>query len=290
MYRLICITDERAERSNALLSQACKRHDVDFRMVEPGTPIGGSLVRDMGAQMLYRALATKQAKTLEHMFLLHNEKVATFYQTFEHGFAKVDNVIEATMVHEFQGIPIPKTVYGLPSKEHLERVTEYLGGFPLIIKNAGGSHGIGVMKIDSLSSLRSVLDFLVSNHDPADFVLRAFIATPSSARLVVLGDRVIDSIEYRTPSGDFRSNLGASPRVHAKIFSKEIQDIAVRSVKVLGWEFGGVDILQDSQGRPYVTEVNLPCYFPRSQDCTGTDIALMMVEHLIKKAISAGCP
>jgi glutathione synthase/RimK-type ligase-like ATP-grasp enzyme len=102
--------------------------------------------------------------------------------------------------------------------------------------------------------------------------------------LIVLDNHVIDSIEYRAPTGDFRSNVGESPAAIAKIFTKEIQKIAIEAVSSLHWEFGGVDILLDASDAPYVTEVNLPCFFPRCQDCTGTDIAGHMLEYLLRKA------
>lgn len=72
--------------------------------------------------------------------------------------------------------------------------------------------------------------------------------------------------------------------VEACTFSLEVEQLAIKSVEVLGLEFGGVDIIMDAQERPYLMEVNFPCYFPRAQLLTGRDIASMMVEFLMKKS------
>ncbi|KKQ44614.1 MAG: hypothetical protein US63_C0025G0019, partial [Candidatus Moranbacteria bacterium GW2011_GWC2_37_8] len=49
-------------------------------------------------------------------------------------------------------ITMPKTL-NLFSRDRdlLQKYVEFLGGFPIIIKSLGGSHGVGVMKIDSFS-------------------------------------------------------------------------------------------------------------------------------------------
>ena len=99
----------------------------------------------------------------------------------------------------------------------------------------------------------------------------------------MLGDKVIDSIEYTANDGDFRSNEGAKPNVAPKKFTDEVEKLAVKATRALGLEFGGVDIMITNNG-PKVAEVNFPCFFPRCQQLTGTDIAGMMVDYLMEKA------
>ena len=72
------------------------------------------------------------------------------------------------------------------------------------------------------------------------------------------------------------------PNVQPKKFDACVEDIAVRACKALGLEFGGVDIMITDDGAK-VAEVNYPCFFPRCQMLTGTDIAGKMVEYLEKK-------
>jgi ribosomal protein S6--L-glutamate ligase len=114
-------------------------------------------------------------------------------------------------------------------------------------------------------------------------VMKEYINTTSTARLIVLGDAVIDSIEYRANQDDFRSNEGHKPNVFRATFGNDVNDLAVRAVHALGLEFGGVDILL-SDTQPLVAEVNFPCFFRRCQMLTGTDISGMMVDYLVEKS------
>ena len=100
----------------------------------------------------------------------------------------------------------------------------------------------------------------------------------------MLGNKVIDSIEYTALKDDFRTNIGKTPNVKPKKFSAKAEKIAVKSVKSLGLEFGGVDILVGKSGVNYVAEMNFPCFFPRCQLVTGVDIAGKMIDYLVRKS------
>lgn len=113
--------------------------------------------------------------------------------------------------YEFLDIPAPRTVGYLPQDHQaLLEIADELGGFPIIIKAMGGSHGIGVMRVDSPESLFSVGDFV--RQSGVQVLLKACCDVRSTTRLIVLGDQVISSIEYSAPKGDFRSNEGSSPK------------------------------------------------------------------------------
>lgn len=283
--RFYCITDtaDKANHTTAgLLKQACEARGVEYIAIDPMHFNYTDPIEISEKDALYRiAISTESARIIEKYLLM--KKPVTLYRSHDIGLGKYDNVIEATMVHEAHGIPIPKTIYSLTkNRAILDSYAASLGGLPLIIKTVGGSRGVGVIKVDSLGSLYSVADYLLAQGATA--IMRAYINTPRSARLIVLGDTVIDSIEYRAQGEDFRSNESASPTVASKSFPPDVQETAVRAVNLLGWEFGGVDILIDPHGNHYVTEVNLPCYFPRCQDVTGTDIAGRLIDHLMRKA------
>lgn len=182
-------------------------------------------------------------------------------------------------------VPIIPTIYNVSKHEdgRLKGYVEELGGFPIIVKTSGGSHGEGVMKIDSISSLRSVLGF-ISDDRSAEFVLRKFISSARHLRLIVLGGEVLDTIEYNTQADDFRTNAVAVPTVVPRNdIGDDLKKIAIDATAALGLEFGGVDLLIDETGKAYVAEVNFPCNFARNQMNTGTDVAGKLVDYLVKK-------
>lgn len=268
------------ETTNQLLTEACERVAVDCEVIDENQAFDRLPAMATG-DALYRASVKTQARIIEQ--LLIQPSTVTFYQNYKQVFAPLNNVISGSILLEKAGLSIPRTIYGLPNnKTALKRAAEQLG-LPLIIKAEGLSHSVGVMKIESLASLYSIADYL--RLDSTKFVLREFIETESSARLIVLGDQVVDSIAYLNQGRDFRSNEGNQPQVEARDFSDEIEKTAIQAVKELGLEFGGVDIILDQkQNKHYLLEVNMPCFFGRAQLCTGQDIAEQMVRYLTKKA------
>jgi hypothetical protein len=262
-----------------LLRSSCEKLKVNFIELNPDSYDFTKKISFSSQDLLYRASTSPRAKRLEKFLI--DKSVITFYKSYERSLVSYPNLL----IYQKEGIPTPKTIYGLTrDKKRLEQYAEYLGGFPLIIKAVGGSHGVGIIKIDSLSSLFSIVDYLLSNKEDELFVMKEFINSNSSARLIVLGNKVIDSIEYFAPQGDFRSNEGATPNVRLKQFSEEIKETAIKTISALGLEFGGVDIIINKDGHHFLMESNFPCFFPRAQKLTGTDISTMMLEYLIKKS------
>lgn len=269
----VVITHRGNKQTNELIEHACQQRDISYRPLDALDVDFSNLPKLKPQSLLYRVTLGSSYTALER-HLLHQD-VVTFYSDK----TRIANDNYATLLHTEAGLPVPKTVFSI-NRQHLDRYIDYLGGFPLIIKVIGGSHGVGVMRVDSRESLVSILDHLDTSKDY--YIMREFIETNTSARLTVVGDQVVDSIEYQAPRGDFRTNVG-TPTVVPKKFPDAIQKTAVEAVSVLGIETGGVDILINDHGH-YLAEVNFPSFFTRSQHATGTDIAGMMLDYLIDKS------
>lgn len=214
-----------------------------------------------------------------------NDKVTSLYENYLNCMYKKSDVDDITsyIIHARNNLPTINSILAFTNnKEKLHKYTKHLGGCPIIIKALNGSHGVGVMKIDSLESLYSVVDYITKQND--EFILRQYIDYKEHARLIVLWGKVISSIEYKRVENDFRSNAGNDLNVVHKKFDSHIEDIAVKAVQVLGYEFGGVDILIDQDGNPFIAEVNFPCYFPRAQQHANIDIAWQIIDFLINKS------
>lgn len=270
----------RSDASVELLEKSSREKGLEFIKLDPVVYDYTKSIPFTKGDLLYRVSTSKKCADLEKFLI--NKEVTTLYKSYFRSVSNLSNIL----IYEKENIPRPKTIYRLTrDKEILAKYSEYLG-FPLIIKAMGGSHGIGIIKVDSLSSLFSIADYLLSRENDS-FVMKEFINVTCSARLIVLGNEVIGSIQYSAPKGDFRSNEGATPNVSIKKFSEEIEKVAIAAVNALDLEFGGVDILIDEKNKPHVVEVNFPCFFPRCQMLTGKDISGMMIDYLIKKSKKA---
>ncbi|MBR5389054.1 hypothetical protein IK146_00580 [Candidatus Saccharibacteria bacterium] len=274
--KLYIISVDNQEPKTELLVKACQDRGIKYEVLNPEVvcPLDIS-INDGDAVCRVATMLHYGAAELEWDLIFRGAK--SFYKDTS---ALLLKRIDSMLFEKF-GIPAPKTVDYLPKdRDALLRCVDRLGGFPVCLKALGGSHGVGVMRVDSKQSLFSVSDYL--REQGGMVVMKEYCDVASSARLIVLGDKVIDSIEYSAPKGDFRSNEGTVPNVSPKKFDPEVEEIAVRATHALGLEFGGVDIMITKDG-PKVAEVNSPCFFPRCQMLTGTDIAGKMVEYLRDK-------
>jgi glutathione synthase/RimK-type ligase-like ATP-grasp enzyme len=261
--------------TNKLLKKSCEERNITYVYVDIENFDYTNPPTLAPHDLLYRTGTHTKATYIEQ--LLIEDHTVTFHKNKQR---KIMTTIQETILYQKLGLPTPKTVYDMPQDEKLMTKTiDFLGGFPIILKIPGRSHSEGIIKVDSITSLKSVVDYI----QPPKMMLREYIDFTSHARLIVIGNRVVDSIEYIAPDGDFRSNVGTAFTVKAKTFSSEIQKIAVDAVALSDVEFGGVDILIDANGNPYLTEVNFPCFFPRAQHTTGTDISGMMIDYLVTK-------
>lgn len=280
--KLFIITSPTQKTTNDLIATACEARGIEYELLDPDL-VAPSGIKCDTSDMVYRVTDAFHYGHLELEHHLISRGVVSFYKNNALPFIMNAEEIDSILLPEL-GIATPKTVNYMPrDRSSLLKCVDYLGGFPIIIKALGGSHGVGVMKIDSTQSLFSVGDYL--RKQGGMFVMKEFCNVTSTARIIVLGNEVVDSIEYTANNGDFRSNEGVKPNVAPEKFSKEVEELAIKAAHALGLEFGGVDIMITNKG-PKVAEVNFPCFFSRCQMITGVDIAGMMVDYLVAKSKS----
>ncbi len=266
------LPDNEPERIK-LLRNSCNELKVPFKVLDPLTFDFSKSSPFRKGDMMYRVSRGKLLRTFENHLL--NGLVTTFYHD-----ALPKRRDPFTLQKE--GILAPRTIFCATNQhKQLNHYVEELGGFPVVIKVLGGTHGVGVIKVDSYSAFYGMIDYLLAQNRLV--ILREFIPVTTSARLIVLGDKVVASLQYEAKGNDFRSNVGDKPRISAKIFDAQIQQLAVKATQVMGLDFGGVDILIH-KGQPYVTEVNFPCNFVRAQELLKKDLALEMVKFLLQKS------
>jgi len=280
--KFYCIIEPKKNQwARELFSQACQDRSIEYLEIDVSVNKVDfvNYPQLLPGDCMYRAVAnSKNAKKIE--YCLFKNGVATFYDSPDAIFRPASGI----KLPKFD-IPIPKTIPVLTSDRDLLKIfAENLGGFPLIVKAMGGKEGVGVMRVDSLESLCSIADFLYKTD--GNFVLRQYIDSRETLRLVVLRDKIIAGMKYKAShETDFRSNRKTKLDNVEKIENEpEIEKLAIGAVKAMGLEFGGVDIILDENKKPYVLEVNFPCHFGEAQEFTGIDIAGKMLDYLVEKA------
>ena len=175
-----------------------------------------------------------------------------------------------------QGLPIPPSLT-VGSAAFLEATVAEIGDYPFILKPFHGTHGRGVMLLDTPTSLTSAVDALCDLHE--DYIIQPFIAEADGVdiRALVVGGEAIAAMKRSAPVGEFRANVHRGASGKAVSLSDEYTDIAIRATAALGLEIAGVDLLQTNE-EPVVLEVNPSPGFEELESVTGINIADAIIE------------
>ncbi len=177
-----------------------------------------------------------------------------------------------------QGIGLPVTGFA-DSPDDTRDLIEMVGGAPLVVKLVEGTQGIGVVLAETRQAAESVIDAFRGLK--AQFLVQEYIreARGKDIRCLVIGDRVVATIERQAKEGDFRSNLHRGGTARNVAITVKERDVAIRAAKTLGLQVAGVDILRAERG-PLVMEVNASPGLEGIENSTGIDIAGMMIAYI----------
>ena len=151
-------------------------------------------------------------------------------------------------------INTPRTALVTNEQSITIAMKEIGGKYPVIAKTITGAEGIGVMKIESVESLTSVLQGLWK-HD-AEVILQEFMDIEYDVRTLVLDGQVFASMKRKQSiKGDFRTNKSLGADYEPYDLSEEEKKIVLRAEETSGCYFCGVDTIVND-GKIYVLEVN----------------------------------
>ena len=178
------------------------------------------------------------------------------------------------------GVGIPKTVFSKNTAD-IDDLLEQIGGTPVIIKLARGTHGNGVVLAETKKAAKSVLQaFYLHNEDGTNILLQEFVeeSAGEDIRAFVVGGRVIASMKRQCLDDDFRSNLHQGGEGSAVKLTDEETKTAIKAAKAMGLPICGVDMMRSSRG-PLVLEVNSSPGFG-VEKVTGRNVAAKVIEYV----------
>jgi len=181
---------------------------------------------------------------------------------------------------ENSNIPSPKTFFCATIDNAKNLIKEL--NFPLVMKFPKGTHGKGVMFVDSIESANSIFDALGSLKQP--FIIQEYVETGGEdIRAFVVGDKVVAAMKRKAQENEKRSNVHAGGSAEAVELDATTKKIAVRAAEALGASIAGVDLLMGAKG-PLVMEVNLSPGLQGITKATNKDIADKIAKHLFEEA------
>lgn len=178
------------------------------------------------------------------------------------------------------GVGIPKTVVSRNSAD-IDDLIDKLGGTPVIIKLARGTHGNGVVLAETKKAAKSVLQALyLTNEDGTNVLLQEFVkeSAGTDIRAFVVGGRVVASMKRQSLDDDFRSNLHKGGEGTKIKLTEEERKMAIKAAKAMGLNVAGVDMMRSDNG-PLILEVNASPGFG-IEKITGRDVASPIIEYI----------
>jgi ribosomal protein S6--L-glutamate ligase len=180
-------------------------------------------------------------------------------------------------------VGIPKTVVAREAVD-IDDVLEQVGGAPVIIKVARGTHGNGVVLAETRKAARAVMQaFYVEG---VSFIVQEFVAESAGVdiRAFVVNGKVVASMMRQSLDDDFRSNLHQGGEgIGVKLTSEELAT-AKKAAKAMGLAVCGVDMMRSEHG-PLVLEVNASPGF-MIEKVTDSNVAASIIDYaeLVSKA------
>ncbi|MCZ2101707.1 MAG: RimK family alpha-L-glutamate ligase [Chitinophagales bacterium] len=175
-------------------------------------------------------------------------------------------------------IQVPKTIY-ISNPYTIPHLLDELGSYPVIIKLASGTQGMGVILAESKGNTESILEAFYTTKEKV--LLQKFVkeAKGTDIRAFVVDGKVVAAMKRIAKSGDFRSNMHRGGSMERIRLTSEQEEVAIRSAKILGLHVAGVDMLPTSSG-PVVLEVNVSPGLEGIETTTGIDIAATIIKFI----------
>jgi len=220
---------------------------------------------------------TKYGSSIVRQF----EMMGVYTTTKSIALSRARDKLRSLQILAKSGVGIPKTVFSRETDE-VDDILDMLGGAPVIIKVAKGTHGKGVVLAETKKAAKAVMQaFYVEG---VNFLIQEFIAESagSDIRAFVVGNQVVASMKRQSLDDDFRSNLHMGGEGKAIKLTETEKKMALKAAKAMGLQICGVDMIRSEQG-PMVLEVNASPGF-RIEQVTNRDIATKIIEYVEKNA------
>ncbi|MBI9080106.1 MAG: 30S ribosomal protein S6--L-glutamate ligase [Pseudodesulfovibrio sp.] len=181
-----------------------------------------------------------------------------------------------------KGIGLPVTGFANSTK-FTDDLIKMVGGAPLVVKLLEGTQGIGVVLAENTQAAKSVIEAFQGVK--ANILVQEYIkeAKGKDLRCLVIGGKIVASMQRKALAGEFRSNLHRGGTASITKITPEERSTAVRAAKIMGLNVCGVDLLRTNHG-PVVMEVNSSPGLEGIENVTGKNIAAKIIDFIEKNA------
>ncbi len=144
------------------------------------------------------------------------------------------------------------------------------------------TQGKGVVLAETKKAAQSVISAFRGLR--ANFLVQHFVKEAAGAdiRCLVVGNRVVASMQRTAAPGEFRSNLHQGGSAEPVRITREERETAVRAARAFRLGFAGVDMLRAGDG-PKVLEVNSSPGLEGIEKTTARNLAALLYDDIEKQ-------
>jgi [lysine-biosynthesis-protein LysW]---L-2-aminoadipate ligase len=193
-----------------------------------------------------------------------------------------DKLLTSLALAERQ-VPTPRVKVAFTEEAALEAIEQI--GYPAVLKPLNGSWGRLLAKINDRDAAETILEHkhTLGGVTHSVFYIQEYIEKPGrDIRTFVVGGEVIAAI-YRH-SDHWITNTARGASATACPITAEIEQLSSSAADAVGGGVVAVDILESSDGRLLVSEINHTPEFRNSIAPTGVDIAGRIVDYALEVA------
>ncbi|ABR54817.1 alpha-L-glutamate ligase, RimK family [Methanococcus vannielii SB] len=132
-----------------------------------------------------------------------------------------------------------------------------LFGYPFVLKPIYGGYGEGVLKINSKHEFLNTFKELTKNN--SEIFIQEYIEYLHDIRVFVINNEIIGAME-RIPKNNWKANYSLGAEIKEIELSKDVKNMVLDSVKKVGADIVGVDVLV-SKTKNYILEMNITPQF-----------------------------
>jgi ribosomal protein S6--L-glutamate ligase len=157
------------------------------------------------------------------------------------------------------GLKQPRTSI-LTHEENIDIPIKEIGGkYPMILKTAQGTQGVGVIFIDSRKTLLATMQLIKKIDENIAILIQEFIKTPYDVRVMVLNDEVVGQLKRPVISGDFRSNISQGNEPKKMELTELEKSECIKAAQSVKGKWLGIDFIPSKDREkipPYFIEIN----------------------------------
>ena len=152
--------------------------------------------------------------------------------------------------------------------------------FPLVFKECFGSFGKQVYLLNNVEELKEK----IRSVDPWPYIIQEFVKTSygKDLRVYVVGGEAKAVMKRENTKGDFRANIEIGSQGTLYNANDKQIDMAVKVAKVLGLDFGGIDLLFGENDEPIFCEANSNAYFNELNKVANIKTEDLIFEHILR--------